>query len=180
MNIHPTPTESTLTWLNGGRVFDQVGFVVADMHEALRFFTRALGIGPWRVFPHGPGLTKAQLWGAPVEWTVWLAFSPWDSRPQIELIQPVSGSSIHQQFLDEGGIGVHHYGLIPADYDAAYGQLVDQGFVVAQESAGYGASADGRNAYFDTRKVLFGAMLELFVPPTQRPDLLEEWSLSSG
>jgi catechol 2,3-dioxygenase-like lactoylglutathione lyase family enzyme len=170
------PTLIAHPWLNGGRVFDQVGIVVRDMHATLEFFTKTLRIGPWRVYSHGPGL-EARMWGRPAAWEVWLAFSPWDTQPQIELIQPVSGDSLHHRFLAERGEGIQHFGMRPADYDTAYRTLVDEGFECAQETSGYGKLRDGRNAYFDTRPLLFGAMLELMSPPSVRPDPLEEWSL---
>jgi methylmalonyl-CoA/ethylmalonyl-CoA epimerase len=173
-------TESRLLaaprWLNGGRVFDQVGIVVADMHQALEFYTEKLGVGPWRVYSHGPGL-ESRMWGAPADWDVWLAFSPWDQQPQIEIIQPVSGDSLHHRFLAERGDGVQHFALRPSNYDQAYRELLEQGFVCAQESRGYGKQRDGRNAYFDTRQELYGAMLEIVSPPSERPDPLEEWSI---
>jgi methylmalonyl-CoA/ethylmalonyl-CoA epimerase len=164
-----------LRWHGGGQVFDQVGIVVRDMDATLRYFTERLGIGPWRVYEHGPGLAKAIFNGKPAEWTVLVAFSPWDSRPQIELVQPVSGDSVHHRFLAKRGEGVQHYGLIPEDYDAAFRELKSRGVECVQEAAGYGVSRDGRNAYFDSRDELFGVMLELFSPPTTRPDPLAEW-----
>lgn len=165
-----------LHWRSGGQVFDQVGIVVRDMDAALRYFTESLGVGPWRVYEHGPVLSKAIFNGRPAAWNVLIAFSPWDARPQIELIQPVSGDSVHHRFLDERGEGVQHYGMIPDDYDAACQNLMKRGVPCVQEAAGYGVSGDGRNAYFDTRQELFGVMLELFSPPTVRPDPLSEWT----
>ena len=164
-----------LSWRGGGQVFDQVGIVVRDMDAALRYFTQSLRIGPWRVYEHGPVLSKAIFNGEPATWKVLVALSPWDVRPQIELVQPVSGDSVHHRFLAERGEGVQHYGMIPEDYDAACQDLTNGGVPCVQEAAGYGVSGDGRNAYFDTRPELYGVMLELFSPPTVRPDPLVEW-----
>jgi catechol 2,3-dioxygenase-like lactoylglutathione lyase family enzyme len=165
-----------LVWQNGGSIFDQVGIVVSDLKAALTYFTDSLGIGPWRVYTHGPGLAKAVFQGQPGDWLVWLALSPWDTRPQLELVQPISGDSVHHRFLAEHGEGVQHFGIVPADYDSACRRLVEQGFPCVQEAAGYGDSRDGRNAYFDTRSRLFGSMLELMGPPTLRPKPLIEWA----
>lgn len=173
--MNTTRTSSLLEWRNGGHVFDQVGIVVRDMDAALTYYTQNLRLGPWRVYTHGPGLSKAIFNGQPADWTVWIALSPWDSRPQIELVQPVSGDSVHHRFLAERGEGVQHYGMVPDDYEMACQDLLNRGVTCVQEAAGYGTSGDGRNAYFDTRNELFGAMLELLVPPTTRPEPIAEW-----
>jgi catechol 2,3-dioxygenase-like lactoylglutathione lyase family enzyme len=64
---------------------------------------------------------------------------------QLELIQPVSGASVHTEFLDGTPAGgLHHVCLEVDDLDAA---LADAGWPVAQQ----GSMADGavRFAYLD-------------------------------
>ena len=101
---------------NGGRIvappvpmtITQIAVVVADMESALRSYTENLGWGPWSVFDYKPPLlhdtvvrgekTEFRMIGA--ETTV--------NGLGFELIQPVSGPSIYQEFLDTHGEGVQH------------------------------------------------------------------------
>ena len=86
----------------------QIAVVVADMESALRSYTENLGWGPWSVFDYKPPLLHdTVVRGQPCEFRMIGAETIVDGLG-FELIQPVSGPSIYQEFLDTHGEGVQH------------------------------------------------------------------------
>jgi methylmalonyl-CoA/ethylmalonyl-CoA epimerase len=101
---------------NGGRIITpptpmkitQIAVVVRDMVQALKTYTETLGWGPWSVFDYKPPLLHdTRVKGEPVEYRMIGAEAMVDGLG-FELIQPVSGPSIYQEFLDAHGEGVQH------------------------------------------------------------------------
>src|SRR6266487_7076868 len=89
--ILPPPVPMTIT---------QIAVVVADMESALRSYTENLGWGPWSVFDYKPPLLHdTVVRGEKVEYRMIGAETSVDGLG-FELIQPVSGPSIYQEFLD--------------------------------------------------------------------------------
>jgi methylmalonyl-CoA/ethylmalonyl-CoA epimerase len=86
----------------------QIAVVVRDIQEALKTYTETLGWGPWSVFDYKPPLLHdTRVKGEPVEFRMIGAEASVDGLG-FELIQPVSGPSIYQEFLDTHGEGVQH------------------------------------------------------------------------
>src|SRR5215469_1073206 len=101
---------------NGGRIvpppvpmtITQIAVVVADIEAALKSYTENLGWGPWSVFDYKPPLLHDTfVRGEPCEFRMIGAETTVDGLG-FELIQPVSGPSIYQEFLDTHGEGVQH------------------------------------------------------------------------
>jgi catechol 2,3-dioxygenase-like lactoylglutathione lyase family enzyme len=86
----------------------QIAVVVRDIEASLKTYTETLGWGPWSVFDYQPPLLH-DTWvkGEPVEYRMIGAEASVDGLG-FELIQPVSGPSIYQEFLDSHGEGVQH------------------------------------------------------------------------
>ena len=86
----------------------QIAVVVRDMKSALKSYTETLGWGPWSVFEYAPPLLHdTRVRGEAVEYRMIGAETSVDGLG-FELIQPVSGPSIYQEFLDAHGEGVQH------------------------------------------------------------------------
>ena len=86
----------------------QIAVVVRDIEAALKTYTQTLGWGPWSVFDYKPPLLHdTRVKGEPVEFRMIGAEASVDGLG-FELIQPVSGPSIYQDFLDSHGEGVQH------------------------------------------------------------------------
>jgi hypothetical protein len=86
----------------------QIAIVVADIESAMHSYTQNLGWGPWKVFDYKPPLLHdTVVRGEPVEFRMIGAETSVDGLG-FELIQPVSGPSIYQEFLDTHGEGVQH------------------------------------------------------------------------
>jgi len=135
----------------------QVALVVRDLDAALVQWT-ALGYGPWRVYRYGDNLKRRRYRGGDGSFSMLLAVS--DGPPQLELVQPISGPSIYEDWLTERGEGLHHVGLVVEDdFDAAVQRLVDAGFPVIQ-AGDFGPNHDGRFSYHDTQAAL-GVIVEL-------------------
>ena len=86
----------------------QIAIVVRDMEQSLKSYTENLGWGPWSVFDYKPPLLHdTMVRGEPVEYRMIGAETKVDGLG-FELIQPVSGPSIYQEYLDTYGEGVQH------------------------------------------------------------------------
>lgn len=67
-----------------------------------------LGIGPWRVYTFTPENTTNQTYrNEPSAFTMRVCFADLSPTMVYEVIQPLSGPSIFQKFLDEHGEGNH-------------------------------------------------------------------------
>jgi catechol 2,3-dioxygenase-like lactoylglutathione lyase family enzyme len=86
----------------------QIAVVVRDIEKSLKDYTDNLGWGPWSVFDYKPPLLHdTYVRGEPVEFRMIGAEASVDGLG-FELIQPVSGPSLYQEFLDTHGEGVQH------------------------------------------------------------------------
>src|SRR5207245_5098391 len=113
---------------NGGRIvpppvpmtITQIAVVVADIEQALKSYTENLGWGPWSVFDYKPPLLHDTfVRGEPVEFRMIGAETSVDGLG-FELIQPVSGPSIYQEFLDTHGEGVQHIACMKHSTDDSH------------------------------------------------------------
>ena len=112
----------------GGQIF-QLGFVVPDVDESMRFYAEALRIGP---FTCSRGFRAPDGWyrgGSDMpELTIAHAYS---GRLFIEVIQQHDDTpSVYKEFIDRHGYGLHHYGLAIAteDYDETLDHYYSLGF----------------------------------------------------
>ena len=115
----------------------QIALVVRDLDAALERYV-AVGYGPFRVYDYGRNLARRRYRGAEGTFSMLLAVT--DTSPQLELVQPVTGPSIYEDWLTERGEGLHHVGLV-AEGD-------------------FGPNHDGRFSYHDTQAAL-GMIVEL-------------------
>src|SRR5260370_2106603 len=90
----------------------QIAVVVADIESALRSYTENLGWGPWSVFDYKPPLLHdTTVRGEKTEFRMIGAETSVNGLG-FELIQPVSGPSIYQEFLDTHRDGAPHIASI--------------------------------------------------------------------
>jgi catechol 2,3-dioxygenase-like lactoylglutathione lyase family enzyme len=86
----------------------QICVVVRDLEKSLREYTQSLGWGPWSVFEYKPPLLHdTMVRGEPVAYEM-LGAETHVGDLGFELIQPVSGPSIYQEYLEAHGEGVQH------------------------------------------------------------------------
>ena len=155
-----------------GRPAGQIGIIVRDLERACRLYSGLWQCGPWRIYTYGPALLSTQRYrGEPSRFAVRLALN--STAPQLELLQPLQGPSIYDDWLERRGVGLHHLAAFVEDADDAIASLAAAGYPVLQEGRGFGADGDGVFAYFDTEHDL-GYLLEVVQPPQERrePELL--------
>jgi hypothetical protein len=87
----------------------------------------------------------------------------------LELIQPLEGPSIWDEFLAARGPSLHHVAFYVEDVEAALGLLAGQGWSVVQTGDGFGRSRDGRFVYLEHGDDI-GCLVELVRPPRRRDD----------
>lgn len=138
---------------------DQIGIVVEDVDESMEKLFNTFGIGPWEIFHlNTENTTDGMYYGEPAEFEMYLSHS-YVGDIMIELIEPLSGPTIHQDFLDEEGEGVHHIANFSWTESQTY-NIVEQfkkSDVDIMQSAHYGGAEFW---YFDTLNQLDGLCFE--------------------
>jgi catechol 2,3-dioxygenase-like lactoylglutathione lyase family enzyme len=141
-----------------------VAFVTRDLDTTVARWV-GLGIGPWNVWTFdGRLMTTMEYGGEPAQFAALVALCSIGPLTY-EVIEPLSGPSVWDDFLRERGEGAHHLGYYVDDMDAAIEAMSLQGYSVAQSGAGFGVDGDGAFAYFDATAEL-GCYLEAILSPT--------------
>jgi hypothetical protein len=154
--------------LLGGLTIVQVAIVTHDLEACARRQSALFGNGPWRVYELGAhNIRGYTLHGHPATGSTLLALNP--SQPQVEILQPLAGTSTHREWLEEHGEGVHHVAAVVASVDAACAAAESQGIEIASSGWGFGVDGSGSFAYLDTGPAI-GVMLEVLEPPTSLGD----------
>jgi methylmalonyl-CoA/ethylmalonyl-CoA epimerase len=86
----------------------QIAIVVNDIHAAMEAYQKALGWGPWNVYEHKPpSLHHTELHGEAQPYTM-IGAETHVGPIVVELILPVEGPSIYNEWLETRGEGLHH------------------------------------------------------------------------
>ena len=154
---------------DGITTIDQIAVVVRDLDAAMERYWTQLGIGPWDVYTYGPHRLRTMTYRGeerPYVMRLALAFV---GPTMYELIEHVEGPSIYEEFLNEHGEGLHHYGYYVSDIDAAIAEMASRGYALMQSGRGFGTDGDGAYAYFDTTADL-GCIIEAIELPKSMPE----------
>lgn len=90
------------------KAITQVGIVVKDVEKVARNYWNILGIGPWDIITCGPPQLQKRIYqGKPVYYVAKIGFAR-VGAVELELLEPVEGSSTYHDFLAEYGEGGHH------------------------------------------------------------------------
>ena len=130
-----------------GRVVE-IGIVTADCRRAMEGLVH-LGIGPWRVYTFTPDdVTEPTYRGEPSPFTLKVCFAQ-AGAVIWELMEPIDGPTVMQEFLERHGEGIHHVAFDCEDrpWEERLARFAGQGFALAQ--SGVWRSAN-RFAFFDT------------------------------
>ena len=134
----------------------QVAYVVRDLDEAMRRHWEVCGIGPWHIYQfEAPKVQNYMYRGKPATHSCLIAVTFGD-RTQVELMQPVSGYSIYDEFLEAKGEGLHHVKLFYSDCAKAVAEYERRGYPVIQS----GRFDEDEHYYLDTERD-FGYIIEL-------------------
>lgn len=142
-----------------GLEFAQIGWVVPDIHAAVKFLSISLGVSG---FPT-PELMNAQQLGMSFHGQLlageWLTTQTYNGGSFIELIQPVSGQSMFSEYLKQhpaGGTQHIAFRLPVNDFERVTSDLQQQGFEII-------SAVDhpiARMMFFDTYQTL-GVVTEI-------------------
>ena len=145
----------------------QVAIIVEDLEEAVENYWQLFGIGDWQFYTYGRPLVKRMSYhGQPSDYKMRVALS-YLGPMRIELIEPVEGDAVYADFVREHGYGVHHFGVLVENMQAAIAQAEAAGLRMTQDGAGFGRDGDGHYAYLDTEDRI-GVTIELIERPQGR------------
>lgn len=139
---------------------DQIGIVSSDVRKSITTYADLLGIEPWTVYRfEPPKLKDTTYYGDEREYGMLLAVAHMDDLI-FEVIEPLFGPNIYDDFLNAGNEGIHHYGY----FSHPGGET--QRIVAALEQHGYPMVQSGEFLgteywYFDTTDDLEGLYLEV-------------------
>ena len=138
------------------REFFQFCWIVDDLQKAMRRWHETAGVGPFFYVENLTMSDHRYRGRRPGDVRFSVAFA--NTGPlQIELI--VQHNDVPSSFIDSfglGGVGFHHAGTIPGDYDAELARYLEQGVAISHDGTFNGQ----RFCYLDTRASL-GWMVEL-------------------
>jgi hypothetical protein len=119
---------------------------------------------PEFLFIEKPELQDETYLGKPAPLRLHLAFG-WCGDTQVELIQPIAGTSTYSRFLDHNPQGgMHHFGIEVPDYGKGVQDMEASGFALVQG----GRHNETRFAYFDTTGTI-GALTEIvYLQPEEK------------
>lgn len=139
---------------------DQIGIVVHDVYVTSQVFESTFGVGPFRIVDWPiDGIDPMGLYlGKSAKWRMREGFAQIGGI-QLELIQPLEGRSIFSDFLEEHGPGIHHIRFNIPNYEETVNTLLAAGIDLI--SSGTGVHLGSQWAYFDTRQLLDGVLIEL-------------------
>ncbi|MDT0341949.1 dihydroxyacetone kinase subunit DhaL [Streptomyces litchfieldiae] len=108
--MNPTMTNEQLREHNANRKIYQIAFVTRDLEKTMRSWVENLGIGPWTVLTFTDQTMKYlkvddREVTEPFKFLIAIS---WVGDMQLEILQPVYGPTIYQEFLDRRGEGLHH------------------------------------------------------------------------
>ena len=107
----------------------QVGVVVKDLDKTLAFLS-LIGLGPFTVrkVKHHAATVR----GKKETYEVRIALAQ-QGPVQLELIEYIEGTTVHKEFLEDKGEGLHHIRFMVSDLDAAISRFSEIGVKVLQE-----------------------------------------------
>jgi|SRR5579859_6501445 len=125
--------ELTTAKTNFGSQLTQVAWVVKNIRTAEKFFRDVMGVNNFsNVMTIHAREYEGTYYGKPSD-ADWLVSAAYSGGSFIELIQPVSGRSIFQDYLDKnptGGVQHIAYNIPVADFDKTISGLTDKGYPV--------------------------------------------------
>lgn len=150
----------------------QIGWVVPDIHAAVKFLSGALGIAG---FPEPAHMSAQDLNMSYYDKVVageWLTTQAYNGGTFIELVQPLSGQSMFHDYLAKypaGGTQHLAFRLPVSDFERVTGELREQGYVVLSEVD----HPIARMAFFDTYETL-GVATEITGVTPEGATMLEQ------
>jgi methylmalonyl-CoA/ethylmalonyl-CoA epimerase len=122
----------------------EICFVTADYRRTMEGLVR-LGIGPWRVYTFdSTTVTDREYHGSAADYAIKVCFADVGDMA-VEIMQPLYGPSIFQEFLDEHGEGIQHiaFDCEERPWDKRTDEFAARGFPLVQAGSFMGQNAFG-------------------------------------
>lgn len=145
-----SPKVTSATTLSNSFLGDniQICVVTRDFRRTMEGLVRA-GIGPWRVYTFGPEtVTDLTFRGKPASYSMKLCIA-FSGTMMWEIVQPVTGPNIYDEFLAKHGEGIHHvaFGCNNMPWAERLKAFTDHGYALIQSGRWLGKCP---YAYFET------------------------------
>ena len=112
-----------------GKEIIQVGILVKDVSEAAKRLEKLIGIGPFEILE--PDYRDLTYRGKSGKFKMRIALAR--AGPiQIELMQPLYGETIYDEFAQRRGYGLHHLGIKTDNMEQSVKEMQEKGFRVIQ------------------------------------------------
>jgi methylmalonyl-CoA/ethylmalonyl-CoA epimerase len=125
---------------------DQIGVVVRDVDKSVEYYETFFGKDTFVVVEGEEPAVLAD--GREIRIKGKLAFAQLGPT-QLELIEIKDGPSIHVEFLESQGEGIHHIAVYVSGFDKQIERFREKGVAVLQQGQGM-----RRYAYMDTKPVI--------------------------
>ena len=126
----------------------QICVVTADFRRTMEGLVRT-GIGPWRVYTFSPKTVQNMTFrGKPASYSMKLGLA-WSGTMNWEIVQPLEGPNIYEEFLEAHGEGIHHvaFGCSAMPYQDRIRSFEARGYKMIQSGLWLGQVP---YHYFDT------------------------------
>ena len=131
----------------------QVGILVKDVEETASKLEKMVGIGPFEIFE--PDYRDLTVYGKPGKFKMKIGLAK--AGPiQVELMQPLFGETIYDEYAGRKGYGLHHLAIRADDMEQSIKLMEANGFKVIQSGNRPGV----KWAYLDTEEKT-GVIFEL-------------------
>jgi methylmalonyl-CoA/ethylmalonyl-CoA epimerase len=150
----------------------QICVVTRDFQRTMEGLVRA-GIGPWRVYTFDPTTVADMTYrGKPAEYSMRLGLAD-SGTMNWEIVQPLKGPNIYEEFLEAHGEGIHHvaFGCNGIPWAERVKAFTDRGYAMIQSGVWLGRVP---YAYFETEGDTTTTFEIFDVPPdfpTPTPEL---------
>jgi len=129
---------------NGAQII-QVGILVKDVEESARKLEKLIGIGPFQILE--PEYRDLTFHGKPARFKIRIALAK-AGQIQVELMQPLFGETIYDEYAKRKGYGLHHLAIRTENMEQSIKDMSSKGFHVIQSGNRPGV----KWAYLDTEK----------------------------
>ncbi len=140
--------------LNAKEIFKQpiqVGVLVKDLEGYLSKLQNVFGMGPFRIadYPPEDEIPFREYHGKTGNFKAKFCFYHLGNI-ELELIQPLEGESIWQDFLDTHGPGIHHLKFLVPEHEEVRNYMEAHGYQMYQQGAAVGPNKGRVWAFYNT------------------------------
>ena len=142
-----SPAKVKVSEING------IGITVKDVLSVVEDYRDILNIGPWDIYDLGPRTIIKRQYHGKSAWAREKFAHTFIGTSELELVQPVTGDSIHQDWIDKYGDGPQYLIYKCDDVDKVGRLFSEQGFRVIQ------------SGHFRDRKAITHEYCFIDIPP---------------